>query len=181
MLASAMGLTYFWTKGVFTGRTAVFAILGLLLAWQFMNPYVNPFKINKRATNYKLGKSAIREKIGIYLSKKYGDEGSIAIGDIGLVGYIFKNTVYDIFGLTSYKFTLVYKRNVSKYVNYILSKRPDTIVICVIRKEGLLFPRYEAGRIVISNPSFRNEYKKTIMFVNPIYNYHYIIYERIRR
>lgn len=179
LVSSALGLNYIWA----TKRPLVViiscCILVSLVFWQLFNPLVNPIEIAQRARRYKAGKTHIRKSIGEYLNEKYENNGCIVIGDIGLVGYVFKNTVYDLCGLTSYEYTLKYKKDMSKYADYLLSKNPDAIVICAIEEGNIIRARHEEDRVIMKNPSFITKYRATTFYRNPVMNYHYRIYERI--
>lgn len=179
LVTSIFGLKYLFGKVKYSSVNFVgFIIIIFLIAWQIMNPYVNPKMINDRAVNYKFGKSLTRRALGNYLNNKYGENGSIAVGDVGLIGYIFKGTIYDMFGLNDYTFTIKYRKNASKYADYILAKKPDAIVICVKNKNGAIVPRYKIGEIMSNKFDFKKKYIYISLYKNLTYNYHYSLYER---
>ena len=172
-----MGLNRLWKMT--ESRAVVYSVLVSLVIWQLINPFVNPLTIAPRAKRYKVGKTHIRKEIGQYLDEKYGNNGSVAIGDIGLVGYLFKSTIYDLFGLTSYEYTLKYKKDKAAYIDWILAKKPDAIVICVRQKKNAMIAKYKEGRIIMKDPSFITKYRATALYKNPVLNYHYEIFEKI--
>jgi len=178
IIVTVSGLEILFKKNRLYCTIIASLFLCLLFLWQIFNPYVNPKIISDRAINYKYGKSCTRKQLGEYFQKKYNAKGSIVIGDVGLVGYIFKGTIWDSLGLNDYNYTLKFKKDTKKYANYLFSKNPDAIVLSVRNQNNEYFPISPIEIIIKKNAKFKSKYKKTLLVENSHYNYHYEVYER---
>ncbi len=114
-----------------------------------------------------------------YINARYGPGPRVAIGDIGLSGYLLHGTIYDLFGLTSREFTQEYHRDADLYLRSILRRRPDVVVLSGASGERGWKPRFYADIAMMENPEFRSDYVRTAEFGRQaVPGYFYLVFER---
>jgi hypothetical protein len=104
-------------------------------------------------------------------------DATVAIGDVGAVGYILPNPILDAFGLNSEAFVHEHKRSRRRYVKSLRAREPDAIVV-VSRKRGRWKRRYKTGDYLRAGDDFPARYVKLATIASPAEAYHYWVFAR---
>ena len=112
-------------------RRAGVALVGaFLLLWQLGNPSANPAGLLARTRGYPEAVAARGALSAAHLQERLGAAGSVVAGDIGRLGYVFRGRVFDLYGLASYERTLHHRGALEPYLDSLLARAPDAILLC---------------------------------------------------
>jgi len=129
-----------------------------LLAWALVNPFTGVS--TARSSVLRLGeRMAGRMKLADVLHARLTVDATIAIGDVGIVGYLLENPILDAFGLNSREFADGSPVQRYAYWATIPRRAPDAIAL-VSRTAGEFRPRYLLGRIALQHPESWKDYSE---------------------
>ncbi len=162
-------------------RTAVAFAGGFLLLWQLVNPTANPLRLLARSRAYPAAVAARNVPSADYLERRFGAAGSVVAGDIGLLGYRFSGSVWDLYGLASYDRTLRHRGELDPYLRDLLARDPDAILLCFSAERDPPEPCQYAERELAAQPEFRARYAPTAEFGRTeVPAAYHVIFERSR-
>ena len=122
------------------------------------------------------GKNETRQQTAQWLKQNYPDR-LIAVGDCGLIPFVYGGLVLDIFGLNSLKFTHQFGKNRNDYINYLMRQNPDFFLI-VSKSTHKLDPVYPSEKKITALPEFISNYVLEKKFLNKKERYHYFVYRK---
>src|SRR5262249_40862174 len=99
-----------------------------------------------------------------YLAERLGDRGAVVAGDVGLLGYRFGGAVWDLYGLASYDRTVRHGGALAPYLQDLLARAPDAVVLCFSAEADPPRPCHEAERALAALPEFRAHYAPAAEF-----------------
>jgi hypothetical protein len=159
-VAAAALIGHAWVRSrslPFKMGTASLAIA--LGAWTFVGPDGTADDMREAALARKYEVPTRIAAVADYVNSRYGAEAVVAVGDIGRNGYAIKGDIHDIFGLTSYDFTLRFERDLDSYVDWIIEQRPTCILILAELVPGGFKPTYYPEARILANPVVRKHYR----------------------
>jgi len=127
-----------------------------LLVWALVNPFTGVNKAQGRMARLEQ-RMAGRMKVADFLHARLTDEATVAIGDVGIVGYLLVNPILDAFGLNSREFADSSQYERLDYWESIPARAPDAIVL-VSRAGDEFRPKYLLGTIVRKSRDFSRDY-----------------------
>lgn len=145
-------------------RTGLALAGGLLLVWQLANPTSNPICLLGRSRGYPKAVAARNIPSAEYLQQRFGAPGRVVAGDIGLLSYAFRGTVWDLYGLASYDRTLRHRGALEPYLRELLAREPDAIQLCFSLASDPPRPCQHAERVLAAQPDFRAHYAPAAEF-----------------
>jgi hypothetical protein len=146
-------------------RAGIALVGGFLLVWQLANPAANPIRLLDRSRGYPKAVAARNVPSAAYLQQRFGAEGRVVAGDIGLLGYAFRGTVWDLYGLASYDRTLRHRGALEPHVSELLAREPDAIQLCFDAEAGdPPRPCQHAERVLAAQRDFRAHYAPAAEF-----------------
>ncbi len=137
------------------GALRVVPVAGLLV-WALVNPFTGVSTAEGRMVRFEQ-RMVGRMKVADYLHARLTDDATVAIGDVGLVGYLLANPILDAFGLNSREFADGSQHERRDYWQSIPARAPDAIVLVSGARDEFR-PKYLSGRIVRKNPNFWRNY-----------------------
>lgn len=182
IIAVALGLTSLSRLGSIGRVASAVAFVGLA-TWELLTPRLGPTNALYRAH---IGSTVLEPEqaaIADFLNREY-PRGVVGLGDIGYIGYRYRGTVLDLYGLTSAEFARRFDRDVSRYMDFVLDQAPNAIVI-VYRKANEKEPERAhqyPDYVLIRKSRFLAEYEPTETFgKEKAGQTFYVVYERIDR
>jgi hypothetical protein len=138
-------------------RTALRAVpvVGVLV-WALSNPFTGV-----RSAQGRMGRleqrMAGRMKVADFLHARLTEDATVAIGDVGMVGYLLVNPILDAFGLNSREFADSSQYERLDYWESIPVRAPDAIVLAS-RAAAEFRPKYLFGTIMGKSRDFSRDY-----------------------
>lgn len=160
------------------GRVAAPLAAAALLAWQVAAPDANARTTVSWARTYGTEVEPQQQAAGEYLNRRFGAAGRAAVGDVGLIGYVFRGSILDLYGLNSYAFTRQDKKDFRKYLPRLLGERPDAFVFVAEEKGGAVVAHHAVDKVLMQHPDFQAAYVLAETFRHPESRYFYAVYER---
>jgi hypothetical protein len=127
-----------------------------LLVWALVNPFTGVSTAQGRLVGFEQ-RMVGRMKVADYLHARLTDDATVAIGDVGLVGYLLANPILDAFGLNSRDFADSPQHERRDYWESIPARAPDAIVF-VSEARDEFRPKYLSARVIRKNPDFWRNY-----------------------
>lgn len=158
-------------------------IAGFRLVWQLANPAANPIQMRARTRAHPAAVAVRNLLAAAYLEQRLGSQGRVVAGVVGLLGYRFSETLWDLYGLASYDRTLRHAGALESYVNELLQRGPDAIPLCFDAK-AYQPPRpcQHAERVIAAQPEFRANYAAAAEFGRrEVPSAYHVIFERTTR
>jgi hypothetical protein len=118
-----------------------------------------------------------RIQVAHVIARALPADATVAIGDVGAVGYMLQNPILDAFGLNSRAFIHEHERSRRRYVKSLRARDPDAIVV-VSRKRKRWKKRYQTGEYLRAGDDFAERYVKIATIVSPSEGYHYWVFAR---
>jgi hypothetical protein len=170
----------FERAGANAPRRAGVALAGVaLLAWQLAQPAANPLRLLARSRSYPAAVAARNERSAAYVEQRFGARGRVVAGDVGLLGYRFSGTVWDLYGLASYDRTLRHGGALEPYLSELLARQPDAIVLCYAESAGAPTPCQHAERELVAQPAFAAHYAAAAEFGREeVPSAYHVVFER---
>ncbi len=125
------------------------------------------------------------QKMGIWMNANIDQNKSVALGDVGAIGYYFKGVIIDMWGLNSLEIARVIEEyndyKDEDFVNLILEKQPDYIILKAYDKyqnsTGVYFESFFRP-LFLENEVFTTNYTQIFYEVWKESSY-YVLYELI--
>ena len=179
VVLAALGVTELsrrWGAGARAKAVVGFVTLAGLLLLQVAHPASGLTEARRRVGRL-VGRTSLRTDLVRWMQEHSKPTDRVAIGDVGLVGYLLPNPIVDLFGLNSTRFTHEMKGNRRKFVRSIVSDRPELIVL-VSRTPKKWLPKYGTDKHVTKARVFRKHYRLEARLPAPIGRYSYWIHRR---
>lgn len=155
-------------------------VAALLGAWTVFNPEVNPKEIGTYVLSHQKNvRPAVAELAG-FLEQERPATYHLAIGDVGYLGWRFRGTLDNLYGLNDYEYTLVSKGNLDDWSQRLLARHPDGFVFVMQPGEHGLEAAHAAERRVLAQPEFSRDYEQAREFVAGNNPWRYVLFERRR-
>ncbi|HMI91425.1 MAG TPA: hypothetical protein VK509_08685 [Polyangiales bacterium] len=161
------------------GRIAKLASVGALLivlAWDVANPRSGVVAASSGSYD-KGSRMRTRANVAALIAQRFSPCATVAIQDVGAVGYLLRNPIFDTFGLNDEAFAHRFARKREKYLEHVLDQAPDAIVL-ISEDSVRLTPHYYTDKVIARNPRFIAGYERIATAVSAHESYHYIIYGR---
>jgi len=161
-------------RGVAVAGLAVF-----LLVWQLGNPAANPAKLLVRTRGYPEAVAARGAPSAAYVQQQWGDRGTVAAGDIGRLGWVFRGRVLDLFGLAGYDYALRHGGALEPHLDAILARRPDAIVLCFdAERHDPPRPCQDSERVLMGRPGFAAYAEDAVFGREAVPRAYHVVYRR---
>jgi len=118
-----------------------------------------------------------RVRVARVIARALPADATVAIGDVGAVGYILPNPILDAFGLNSEAFIHELDRSRRRYVETVRARDPDAIVV-VSRERASWERRYKTGEYLRAGNDFSQRYVKIATIPSPTEDYHYWVFAK---
>ena len=121
-----------------------------------------------------------REQMARWINQNLHPQDSFVIGDAGLVPYLAVANVMDAYCLNSGEMTRPpINRSPERYVETILERKPEIIVVQSVQRDVLIPPMYFGTYpLLVAHPDFAREYSKVNVFGAQYDDIQYLIYKR---
>jgi hypothetical protein len=161
-------------------RAGVALTCAMLLLWQLGNPSANPARLLARTRGYPEAVAARGAPSAAYLQEHFGSDANVIAGDIGRLGYVFRGSVWDLFGLASYERTLHHGGALEPYLDALLARAPDAILLCFDAVGGdAPRPCQPAERVLTGRRAFRERYAVDAVFGrDEVPSAYHVVYRR---
>ncbi|MEZ4384910.1 MAG: hypothetical protein R3A79_26505 [Nannocystaceae bacterium] len=148
-------------------------LLALAVAWSVLNPRSGAAAALERVDHHRQ-RYAARLRVAAALGERLDPAARIAVGDVGVIGYVLPNPIVDAFGLNDRAFTGRFARHRKRWVDAILRARPDAVVLVSKSVHEQRGP-YRTDDHFAEHPIFRQDYLFDQAIAGP-QGYHYRIY-----
>jgi hypothetical protein len=148
-------------------------LLALALAWSVLNPRSGVAKAVDRVEHHR-ARYVARLRVAAALGEALTHEARVAVGDVGVIGYVLPNPIADAFGLNDRAFTRRFARHRKRWVDAILREHPDAVVLVSKSVHEQRGP-YRTDDHFAEHPIFRQDYLFDQAIAGP-QGYHYRIY-----
>lgn len=163
-------------RGSRVARLLAMTGLATLLAFDLGNS-----ESGMRAVGTKLERMNTRMESRLHVARTIAaavpTDTTVAIGDVGAVGYILPNPILDAFGLNSEVFVHELARSRRRYVESLHAREPGVIVV-VSRERERWKRRYKTGDYLMAPGDFSERYLKLATIASAVEPYHYWIFAR---
>lgn len=148
-------------------------LLALALGWSLLGPHAGIGAALRKVDHHRQ-RILARLRVASYLGANLDRQASVAVGDVGVIGYVLPNPIADAFGLNSREFTGRFALHRKRWVDHIVRQRPDAIVLV---SKSLHEERgaYRTDDHFAAHPIFRQDYVFEEAVAGPS-GYHYRIY-----
>jgi hypothetical protein len=167
-------------RGFASGRrVAKLAGVGALLialAWDGANPRSGVVAASGESYD-KGSRMRARAHVAALIAQRFSPCATVAVQDVGVVGYLLRNPIIDTFGLNDEAFAHRFARRRGAYLEHVLDQAPDAMVL--ISKDPVRFiARYHTDGVIARNPRFLGGYERIATAASAHEAYHYVIYGR---
>jgi hypothetical protein len=118
-----------------------------------------------------------RAQVASFIAERFAAGKSVAVEDVGVIGFVLPNPIVDLFGLNDERFTHALATKDGEYVRTVMARGPGLVVV-VSRSPDQLRPRYAAGRLAVTTPNFFTRYRHVAVMRSAAEQYHYWIFVR---
>ena len=145
-------------------------VAGIIL-WALVNPHTGVMAAQRSVVRLE-ERMAGRMKLADFLHTRLRNDATVAIGDVGVVGYLLANPILDSFGLNSREYADSTQRQRWFYWGTVPGREPDAIVL-TSRSQRMFRSRYASGMQIYKRPDFVEHYsgKATKISAGPGYIY----------
>jgi hypothetical protein len=118
-----------------------------------------------------------RAQVAALIAERALTRETVAVEDVGVIGFVLPNPIADLFGLNDERYTHVLASKEGAYVRSVMAHAPGFVVV-VSWDPDRLKPRYAAGRIAVTTPKFGKHYVVVTVVRSPTERYHYFVFAR---
>jgi hypothetical protein len=118
-----------------------------------------------------------RAEVAAFVARHFSPRARVAIEDVGVVGYVLPNPVFDLLGLNDEAFThQVYKQRAYHALNALIAK-PEVIAL-VSKRADSFSAQYGAGGLITRFAGFSRKYRHVRTISASADSYHVFLFAR---
>ena len=118
-----------------------------------------------------------RAELATFVAMRIGRRATIAVEDVGVVGYALRNPVIDLLGLNDEQYVHALDKARDSPALRALVREPEVIAL-VSRRRERFDPLYGPGNLLVRVSSFAREYQRVHIASAPLDRYHVFVFVR---
>jgi len=184
-LLAASALQRFWDAGAqdararwprALGRGLALAVLGACLALDVLHPDSGVRAVSA-AVDALNSRMVARAEVAAFVAERFDARATVALEDVGVVGYALPNPVLDLLGLNDERYVHAMARERAAQAVAVLDRQPEVIALASKRSDAFV-PSYHPGDLLSRLPSFRRRYAHAHTASAPLDRYHVFVFVR---
>ncbi|MCA9695820.1 MAG: hypothetical protein KC636_39955 [Myxococcales bacterium] len=165
-----------WPRARWRQRVVLVTLWTSLCAWECLGPEIRPQVVASSGGRLATRIDA-RARVAAMIYQHVEPRASVAIGDVGVVGYAYVGPILDAFGLNSVAFTHEFARARDVYITWLHEQAPD-VVVAVSRSVDEFKPRYRTDHYLTEVPGFYERFERVGVAPSARGRYHYFVFVR---
>jgi arabinofuranosyltransferase len=117
-----------------------------------------------------------RTRVARFVRANFAKQAKVAMGDVGVTGYLMPQALFDTFGLNDEAFVHRFARDRKRYLRDLFARNRPEAVVVVSRSPELFKRRYSSDGFIMEH--LVDGYRLVHRELSPTEGYHYFVYAR---